>query len=118
MRMAENVSWFLVSWCQGGDCIGQVGDGDESSSLFSLLWTSPPCCHLVTKGMISELRVTNWKRMRFFLRGGGTVIEMRDRDVFRDKNKEKQSRILYSMEPAPQNTGKDSIVCLNIALIL
>lgn len=31
--MAENVSWFLVSWCQGGDCIGQVGDGDESSSL-------------------------------------------------------------------------------------
>lgn len=74
---------------------------------FSLLWTSTPCCHLVTKGMISELGVTNWKQMRFFLRGGGTVIEMRDRDVFRDKNKEKQSRILYSSSSQlPRIQGK------------
>lgn len=72
----------------------------------SLLWTPTPCCHLVTEGIISELGVTNWKRMRFFLPGGGTVIEMRDRDGFPGKHKEEESGYPTAGSQLPRRQGK------------
>ena len=55
-----------------------------------LLWTPTPWCPLVAEGTISELQVSNWKLMRFFL-PGRTVAEMKDRDGVHDKNKEEKS---------------------------
>lgn len=60
MGKAKGVGCFLVSRCQGGDCIGQMGVGDES--LCPLFTPLNPYSLVSSVGSRNNLRATSFSR--------------------------------------------------------